>query len=66
MDERLTYEELKPKSYWIMVDRIKSHNKLQELKRVDKLKNIKRNIAELLFVVGLFGCAYLLLLLGSI
>ena len=52
-----TYQALKPKSYWLMVDKIKAYNKLQEL---------KRNISEFLFVVGLFGSAYLLLILGNI
>jgi|TARA_R110000824_G_scaffold29979_2_gene99124 hypothetical protein len=61
-----TYQALKPKSYWLMVDKIKAHNKLQELKRIDKKRRIKRNISEFLFVVGLFGSAYLLLILGNI
>ena len=38
----------------------------QKQKRDDKIKHIKTNIAELLFVVCLFGSAYLLLILGSI
>lgn len=38
----------------------------QKQKRADKIKQLKTNISELLFVVGLFACAYLLLILGSI
>jgi len=61
-----TSQALKPKTYWLMKDKIKAHNKLQELKRIDKIRRLKTNISELLFVVGLFGSAYLLLILGSI
>lgn len=61
-----TYQALKPKTYWLMRDKIKAHNKLQELKRIDKIRRIKTSIAEFTFVVGLFGSAYLLLILGNI
>ena len=61
-----TYQALKPKSYWLMVDKIKAYNKLQELKRIDKKRKRIKALKELAFVVGLFACAYLLLLLGSV
>ena len=61
-----TYQALKPKSYWLMKDKIKAYNKLQELKRADKIRRIKTNISEFLFVIGLFGSLYLLLIIGSI
>jgi len=38
----------------------------QKQKRADKIKQLKTNISEFLFVVFLFGSAYLLLILGSI
>ena len=38
----------------------------QKQKRADKIKQLKTNISELLFVVGLFGSLYLLLIIGSI
>ena len=59
-------QPLKPKSYWLMKDKIKAYNKLQELKRIDKIRRIKTSVSELLFVIGLFGSAYLLLILGNI
>ena len=38
----------------------------QKQKRADKIKQLKTSAAELLFVVGLFGSLYLLLIIGSI
>ena len=38
----------------------------QNQQRADKIKQLKTSAAELLFVVGLFGSLYFLLLLGSI
>ena len=38
----------------------------QKQKRADKIKQFKTNAGELLFVVGLFGSLYLLLIIGSI
>jgi L,D-peptidoglycan transpeptidase YkuD (ErfK/YbiS/YcfS/YnhG family) len=61
-----TYQALKPKSYWLMKDKIKAYNKLQELKRIDKKRKRITALKEFAFVVGLFACAYLLLLIGSI
>lgn len=61
-----TYKALKPKSYWLMVDKIRAHNKLKELKRIDRKRKLIKTIQEITFVIGLFACAYLLLLMGSI
>jgi len=61
-----TYQGLKPKTYWLMKDKIKAHNKLQELKRIDKKRKLIKTIQEITFVVCLFGLAYLLLLIGNI
>ena len=61
-----TYQALKPNSYRLMKDRIKSYNKLQELKRIDKKRKRTTALKELAFVVGLFAAAYLLLIIGSI
>jgi len=61
-----TYQAIKPKSYWLMVDRVKAHNKLQELKRIDKKRKLIKTIQEITFVVCLLACTYLLLLIGSI
>ena len=60
------YQVDKPKSYRLMKDKIKAYNKLQELKRIDKKRKRTTALKELLFVVGLFAAAYLLLLIGSI
>lgn len=38
----------------------------QKQHRADKVKQLKTSAAELLFVVGLFGSLYLLLIIGSI
>jgi hypothetical protein len=38
----------------------------QKQKRADKIKQLKTNISEFLFVVGLFGSLYLLLIIESI
>ncbi len=61
-----TYQALKPKTYWLMKDKIKAHNKLQELKRIDKKRKLIKTIQEITFVVCLLACTYLLLLIGSI
>jgi len=59
-------QALKPNSYRLMKARIKDYNKLKELKRIDKKRKRNKALKELAFVVGLFACAYLLLLIGSI